>query len=55
MSNPSTPSEGKRAETFVMDRAWLKREAREALKTYFAPFSGVYAAATGRAWDDRNS
>ena len=36
-----------RAETFVVDRAWLKQEAREALKTYFAPFSGVYAAFKG--------
>ena len=36
-----------RAETFVVDRAWLKQEAREALKTFFAPFSGVYAAFKG--------
>ena len=55
MTDPVSAPKRTRPDTFVVDRAYFKREAREALKTFFAPFSGVYAAATGRAWDDRNS
>lgn len=29
---------------FVVDRAYLKREAREGAKTFFAPLTGVYRA-----------
>lgn len=35
-------------ETFTLDGAFIKREAKDALKSYFIPFSGIYAAATGR-------
>lgn len=34
--------------TFTFDGEFIKREAREALKSYFFPFSGLYAAMTGR-------
>ena len=47
MSDRSSVTRERRAETFVVDRAWFKQEAREALKTFFAPFSGVYAAFRG--------
>jgi hypothetical protein len=34
--------------TFKLDGAFIKREAKDALKGYFMPFSGIYAAATGK-------
>lgn len=34
--------------TFKLDGDFIKREAKEALKSYFFPFSGIYAAVTGR-------
>lgn len=34
--------------TFTLDVEFLRKEAREALKSYFMPFSGLYAAVTGR-------
>jgi hypothetical protein len=34
--------------TFTFDGDFIKREAKEALKSYFFPFSGLYAAVTGR-------
>lgn len=34
--------------TFKLDGEFLKREAKEALKSYFMPLSGIYAALTGR-------
>ena len=34
--------------TFTLDGNFFKREAKEALKSYFLPFSGLYAAVTGR-------
>jgi hypothetical protein len=34
--------------TFTFDGDFIKREAREALKSYFFPLSGLYAAVTGR-------
>ena len=34
--------------TFTLDGAFIKREAKEALKSYFFPFSGLYAAITGK-------
>lgn len=35
-------------ESFLLDGQYLRREARDAVRTFMAPFSGVYAAATGR-------
>ena len=32
---------------FVIDRHYLRSEAREAIKTFVAPLTGVYEAATG--------
>lgn len=40
------PSENEK--TFNFNVRFLRDEAREALRTYFLPFSGVYAAVTGR-------
>jgi hypothetical protein len=40
--------EMQREKTFKLDGQFIKREAKEALKSYFMPFSGVYAAATGK-------
>jgi hypothetical protein len=34
--------------TFTVDGEFLKREAKDALKSYFMPLSGIYAAVTGR-------
>jgi len=34
--------------TFKFDGEFVKREAKDALKGYFLPFSGIYAALTGR-------
>jgi hypothetical protein len=34
--------------TFKFDGAFIKREAKDALTGYFMPFSGLYAAATGK-------
>ncbi len=34
--------------TFTFDGNFIKHEAKEALKSYFFPFSGLYAAVTGR-------
>ena len=34
--------------TFVMDGKFLRDEAKEAVRSYFSPFAGIYAAATGR-------
>jgi hypothetical protein len=34
--------------TFQLDGKFLKDEAREAVRSYFSPFVGIYAAATGR-------
>ncbi len=34
-------------ENFLLDGAYLKREAHEAAKTFFAPLSGVYLAIKG--------
>jgi len=42
------PKAAKPEETFRLDGAFIKHEAKEALKSYFFPFSGLYAAATGR-------
>lgn len=33
--------------TFRLDAAFLKAEAREALRTFCAPFSGIYRALFG--------
>ena len=32
--------------TFTVDRAYFREQAREALRTFFAPLSGVYHAIT---------
>ena len=40
-------------ETFVVDSAYLLAQAGEAVRTFVAPFSGVYRALTGR--DERRS
>ena len=34
--------------TFVIDGKFLRDEAKEAVRSYFSPFAGIYAAATGR-------
>lgn len=34
--------------TFTLDGQFLKREAKEAIRGYFMPLSGIYAAATGK-------
>ena len=34
--------------TFTLDGKFLRDEAREAVKSYFSPFAGIYGAATGR-------
>lgn len=34
--------------TFKLDGEFLKTEAKDALRSYFMPFSGIYAAVTGR-------
>ncbi len=35
------------SDTFVVDGAYLRTQAREALKTFVAPLAGVYKAAKG--------
>ena len=30
--------------TFIVDAAYMKREAREAARIFLAPFSGIYRA-----------
>lgn len=35
-------------ETFTVDGNWLRDEARDAIRSYFIPFSGVYAAIVGK-------
>ncbi|HZC80494.1 MAG TPA: type II toxin-antitoxin system prevent-host-death family antitoxin [Nitrospiraceae bacterium] len=37
-----------RQKTFTLDGRFLREEAREAIRSYFAPFAGIYAAATGK-------
>lgn len=34
--------------TFTLDGKFLRDEAREAIRSYFMPFSGIYAAAVGK-------
>lgn len=34
--------------TFTLDGQFIKREAKDAIRSYFMPFSGIYAAATGK-------
>jgi hypothetical protein len=34
--------------TFTLDGQFLKREAKEAIKSYFMPLWGLYAAAAGK-------
>lgn len=34
--------------TFKFDGDFIVREAKEGLKSYFIPFSGIFAAVTGR-------
>ena len=38
----------RREPTFTLNGDFLKREAKDALKSYFLPLSGIYAALTGR-------
>lgn len=35
-------------ETFTVDGKFLRDEAREAIRSYFMPFAGLYAAAVGK-------
>jgi hypothetical protein len=35
-------------ETFALDGKFLRDEAREAIRSYFMPFAGIYAAAVGK-------
>ena len=39
-----TAPKGRPEPTFVVDTAYIKREAREAAITFLAPFSGIYQA-----------
>ena len=32
--------------TFTIDRAYMRQQTREAIKTFVAPLAGVYAALT---------
>ena len=34
--------------TFTLDGKFLRDEAGEAVRSYFSPLAGIYAAATGR-------
>ena len=36
----------RKAETFTIDGAFFREQAREAMKLFFAPLSGVYHAIT---------
>ena len=44
MIDPASTPVRAREETFVVDREYPRHEAREAPKTFFAPFSGIHAA-----------
>jgi hypothetical protein len=35
-------------ETFIVDRAYLRGQFGEALRTFIAPLAGVYGAASGK-------
>jgi hypothetical protein len=37
-----------REKTFTLDGKFLRDEAREAIRSYFSPFAGIYGAATGK-------
>ncbi len=38
----------KTEETFTLDGKFLRDEALEAIRSYFMPFAGIYAAAVGK-------
>lgn len=38
----------KAEKTFTVDGKFLRDEAREAIRSYFMPFAGIYAAAVGK-------
>jgi hypothetical protein len=40
-------SNAHKSDTFVVDGAYFRAQAREALKTFVAPLAGVYEAAKG--------
>ena len=40
--------------TFVVDGDYLRDQARDAVRTFLAPLSGVYSAATGSNSMDRH-
>jgi len=41
------PNNSRDGDTVVIDRSYIRAQAYEALKTFVAPLSGVYAAAFG--------
>jgi hypothetical protein len=47
MENAVKKSSAHKSDTFVVDGAYFRTQAREALKTFVAPLAGVYDAAKG--------
>lgn len=40
---------------FIVDRAYIREQAREAVLTFVAPFTGVYRAVTGQSASSRRA
>ena len=47
MTKSKGPAEGSSTGKILVDRKFLRAQAREAVETFFAPLAGVYAAAKG--------